>query len=133
MKRKNRMIKNITIVGLLFTCVLCVSLFLLRKLDYDICISQLAERYEVDATYSAVYGALFSDINGRVFAGMEKLEVEAEFLKVAPTIFTHTGVDMEGNYAYYANIKACRLNYFSALLWYTDDGYLIEIREYFDD
>jgi hypothetical protein len=130
-KNMRRIIKTVIIVFIVIVCILLINP-IGSKIEFNSCVKKLSQEYKTTNDYNSVYDAVFLQLKGLFPIGTEKSTVRDTVNSNKSLFIQSMGGDATMDYL---EVRKCifQMNNFSFLFIYSDDGKLLEIREYLWD
>ena len=130
-KNRRRIIKTVFIVFIVIVCILLINP-IGSDIEFNSCVKRLSQEYKTANDYNSVYDAVFLQLKGLFPNGIEKSKLRG-IAKTNKYLYIQSkGSDATMDYL---EVRKCifQMNNFSFLFVYSDDGRLLEIREYLWD
>jgi len=130
-KKMRRIIKTVFIVFIVIVCILLINP-IGSKIEFYSCVKRLSQQYKTANDYNSVYDGVFLQLKNLFPVGIEKSTVRGTVKTNKYLYIQSLNRDATMDYL---EVRKCifQMNNFSFLFIYSDDGKLLEIREYLWD
>jgi len=123
------------VIIVMLCCFVPVSYMTIREIEGEICYRRIASELNVAPTYEAISAALYAQVDGALYPGMDREQVIAALEQIAPVATHNEGPTFGGGFVEFTMLKIC---FFSTsdvtlLIYYSYEGKFREAILYFND